>query len=93
MNQAIDESVWKHKQDALALFMGIDKAYLSRLRSGEKPWRVEHVISLPDEIGARFETLRSEQFGLIVVAPAVGHEAVKQFVSGLFGVLAARKVA
>lgn len=93
MNQAIDESDWSHKQDALATNMGIDKAYLSRLRSGDKPWRVEHVVGLPAEIEGRFVDLRAESFGRIVVRPASGPDAIKQFVSGLFGVLTDKKVA
>lgn len=89
MNQAIDDSAWARKQDALATFMGIDKAYLSRLRSGDKPWRVEHVVSLPDDIESRFETLRAESFGAIVVQPLTGLDAQKAFVAGLVGLMSA----
>lgn len=91
MNAAIDGSTWRNKHDALATAMGIDKAYLSRLRSGEKPWRIEHVVALPDEIEARFEQLRAEAFGLIVVAPVEGDDAVRHLVSGLCGVLGLNK--
>jgi hypothetical protein len=91
MNAAIDKSDWKHKQEALAMHMGIDKAYLSRLRSGEKPWRVEHVVALPDDIEANFEQLRAESFGFIVVRPASPESAASHFVAGVFGLLASRK--
>ena len=93
MNRAIDQSEWANKQEALATHMGIDKAYLSRLRSGEKPWRVEHVVGLPDDVEARFERLRAEHLGLIVVEPVHGKAAVENFVSGLFGILATSRIA
>lgn len=93
MNRAVEESTWRHKQEALATAMGIDKAYLSRLRSGEKPWRIDHVVALPDEIEARFEQLRAEAFGLIVVAPASPESAANHLVAGLLGLLQRKDVA
>lgn len=93
MNDAIDDSSWAHKQEALATYMGIDKAYLSRLRSGEKPWRVEHITALPDDIQARFDQLRAEASGFIVVTPLEGPDAVKGFVGGLMGLLLRKGIA
>lgn len=87
MNRAIDESAWRHKQDALATFMALDKAYLSRLRSAEKPWRIEHVVALPDDIATAFLTLHAQSFGLIVVTPLSGDDAVIAFVGGFVGIL------
>jgi len=88
MNQAIDESGWAKKQDALATFMGIDKSHLSRLRSGEKPWRVENVVALPDDIEARFEALRAESFGAVVLTrPQDVVEAKKSVLTGIASLL------
>lgn len=91
MRQAIEDCKWKH--EALAESMGIDKAYLSRLLSGEKPWRVEHVVSLPDDVEAKFEALRAESFGLIVVPRLSGDAAIHALAAGLFGILQNQKVA
>lgn len=88
LRTAISECGWKH--EALAAAMAIDPAYLSRMLSGEKPWTVRHIVALPDDVEARFEAKRAESLGLIVVAPAQGEDAVRQFVSGLFGVLRSR---
>jgi hypothetical protein len=88
LRQAIADTGWKH--EALAEALAIDKAYLSRLLSGEKPFRVEHLVSLPDDLEARFATLRAESCGLIVVAPVDEATACRHLVSGLIGVLSAR---
>jgi len=89
-NEAIDATEWKHKQEALATEMGIDRAYLSRVRSKEKPLSLKILRALPDDIEQIFARLYAASFGLIVVSPAYGDEAVRNLVSGLFGVLAAR---
>jgi ParB-like chromosome segregation protein Spo0J len=89
LRQAIEDAGWKH--DALAAALGVDKAYLSRMLTGEKPWRIEHLVGLPDDIERLFERRRAEQFGLIVVElPADELTARRQLVSGLLGVLAPR---
>ena len=67
--------------------MQIDKGHLWKLLHGEKPWRIEHLLALPDDIEACFEQRRAEAFGLIVVEPVDGDQALKNFVSGLLGVL------
>lgn len=88
-NDAIDASEWRHKQDALATAMGLDKSYLSRMRSGEKPIAQKHVAALPDDVEVIFAKLHAESFGLIVVAPATNtHDAARAFISGMFGLLA-----
>lgn len=85
--------------DALAAEMSrelpkpIDKGYLWRLlndpaKHGE--WKVAHTVALPDDVELLFKQRQAEAFGLIVVTPASGDEAVRCLVSGLFGVLAPR---
>lgn len=74
--------------ESLAVEMQVDKAYLSRMLSGEKPWTVKHLCNLPDDVEALFEQRRAESFGLIVVSPVDLDTARKHLVSGLLGVLA-----
>lgn len=89
LRAAIEQSRWKH--DALWRAMKLpDAAYLSKLLSGEKPLGAHHLADLPDDIEGIFAGLYAETFGQIVVTPASGEQAVKQLVSGLFGVLAPR---
>ncbi len=89
LRAAIDESGWKH--DALWDVLGLpDKFYLSKMLSGEKPIGVKHLQALPDDIEAIFAEKYAETFGLIVVRPLGGPEAIKAFVGGLVGVLAPR---
>ena len=90
LRAAITESGWK--DGAVAESMGLTgasgAAYFSKMLSGEKPISAKHLRALPDDVEAIFARLYAESFGLIVVAPARGDEAVKQLVAGLFGVLA-----
>lgn len=82
--------------DALESAMGKNRAYIHKVLQGEKPMSLEFITALPDDIEARYEHLRAEAFGLIVVAPAPDADtAMRQLVSGLCGVLGAgaRKVA
>jgi hypothetical protein len=73
--------------DALEAHMGKGRAYIHKVLSGEKPLSFEFITALPDDVEARFEQLRAESFGLIVVAPVQGSEAIKHFVGGLVGLL------
>ena len=83
---AIDASGWKH--EALAAEMRLpNAAYLSRMLSGEKPWTLRHIESLPDGIEAIYYRLRSESLGLLVVEPVDYETARRHLVSGLVGVL------
>lgn len=85
LRAAIDESGWKHA--ALASVLGVKPPYLSMLLSGEKPWTAKYQAALPDDIERRFAAAYAELFGLIVVVPVEGEQAIKQLVAGLFGVL------
>lgn len=85
LRQAIEDAGWKH--EALTTYLQIDKAYLSRLLTGEKPFRPEHLVSLPPDVKARFAHLQAESFGLIVVKPLEGQDAVRALVAGLVGVM------
>ncbi len=78
--------------EALAAEMSIDKSLISRVLNGERPLTLTFLLALPDEVEALFEARRAETFGLIVVEPASGDQAVRNLVSGLFGVLGASKL-
>jgi|ERR1043166_1439024 hypothetical protein len=95
LRDAIERSGWKHEAVAAAMSeksgLRIDGPYLSKLLAGEKTLTARHICSLPDDIEARFEGLRAESFGAIVVTPpASGAEAVHHLVAGLVGLLAPR---
>jgi len=89
---SIDLTDWKDA--AVAEHIGLrgesGAAYFSKMLAGEKPISAKHLRALPDDIEQIFARLYAESFGLIVVAPAYGDDAVRQLVSGIFGVLAPR---
>jgi len=85
IRQAMDRTGWT--QEALALEMAKDKGYVSKVLSGEKPLGGTFLRSLPHDLEAVFAGLYAETFGLIVVSPVSGDLAVRNFVSGLLGVL------
>jgi hypothetical protein len=76
---------------ALAAAMGIDDPSLVwRMLNNERPWKVEHWIAIPDDVDVLYATKYLERAGFIVVAPVHGAQAARNFVSGLFGLLAAQ---
>lgn len=79
--------------DALEAAMKKNRAYIGKVLNGEKPMSLEFITALPDDVEARFEQLRAESFGLIVVAPASAESAAKHLVAGLLGLLTSRRVA
>ena len=79
--------------DALEAAMGKGRAYIHKVLQGEKPLTLEFITALPDDVEARFEQLRAESFGLIVVPPVEGETAIRNLVSGLIGVLGRKAVA
>ena len=76
--------------DALQAAMGKDRAYIHKVLQGEKPLSYAFIVALPDDVEARFESLRAESCGHIVVTPVTGDQAVRHLVSGLVGVLGRR---
>lgn len=56
--------------------------------SGEKSLSAAFIRELPDDIEALVAGYYAESFGLVVVAPSRGQDALKNLVSGLLGVLA-----
>ena len=74
--------------DALESSMGKGRAHIHRVLHGEKAFTLEFLTTLPDDVQARYEQLRAEHFGFIVVTPLAGDDAVKGFVGGLMGLLA-----
>jgi hypothetical protein len=74
--------------DALSTEMQIDKGHLWKLLNGQKPWRLEHLLALPADVDALFAQRRAEGCGLLCVPPPENeHQAIRQLMSGLFGVL------
>ena len=73
--------------DALAASMEKDRSYIHKVLQGDKPTSLEFIVALPDDVEARFEQLRAESFGLIVVAPASADSAAQHLVAGLLGLL------
>ncbi len=90
LRAAIAESGWKH--DALAEYLRVDKAHLSRLLSGEKPFRIEHLVGLPDDVEALFERRRAESFGHIVCERVDETTALQQLASGLLNLAASARL-
>lgn len=77
--------------DALAAHMRIDRGYLWKLLNREKTeWKPEHTVALPDDVEALYYQRLAEGFGRIVVEPVEGDAAIRNLVSGLFGVLRPR---
>lgn len=74
--------------EALEAEMRKDKSYIHRVLHGDKPLTYKFLKSLPGEVQAEFHSRSAEAFGRVVVAPVRGAEAVRNFVSGLLGVLA-----
>jgi hypothetical protein len=89
LRDAIDESSWRGKHEALAVAMRLpDRFYLSKMLNGTKPIGTKHLKALPDDVEVIFAKKYAETFGLIVVAPTHGADAARAFVTGLFGLLA-----
>lgn len=85
LQRAMADTGWT--PEALDAHWETSRGYAWRLVNGEKPWSVERLLSLPDDLEARFEHLRAESFGLIVVQPLFGEDARRALVAGLIGVL------
>ncbi len=88
LRTAVQETGWT--LDALEAEMKLDKSLISRVLNGERPMTLKFLTTLPDDVEARFEQKRAESFGLIVVAPVSGDDAVRHLVSGIFGVFGTR---
>lgn len=86
LRAAMEDTGWTI--DALAAHWDINRSHVQRLVDGDKPFSVDRVLSLPDDVEARLEALRAEHFGLIVVEPLTGLAAQKALVAGLFGLMA-----
>lgn len=85
LRRCVEDCGWT--LEALASAMGLDKGYLWKLLNNDKPWRAEYLVALPNDIEALFAQRQAERFGLIVVSPPRGDDAVKHFVGGLYALL------
>lgn len=87
INRAMAQTGWT--KESLAAAMGKDQSYVTRVLNGDKPLNLAFLRELPDDLEAVVSALYAESFGLIVVAPARGVDAVRNLVSGLMGLLGA----
>lgn len=85
ITRAIGDTGWN--QEALAKAMDKDAAYVSRVLSGDKPLSAAFIRQLPDDVEALVAKYHAESFGLVVVVPVSGDDAVRNLVSGLVGML------
>ena len=91
LNRAVHDT--GHTLDSLEAAMGKGRAYIGRVLAGDKPLSYAFICALPDDVEQRFEQLRGEQLGLIVVAPAVDQQdALQQFVTGLVGLVVGHRL-
>ena len=88
LRDAMAETGWT--LDALAAHYAFDRSHAHRLLSGEKPWRLEHLVALPPELDACFARKRAEAHGLIVVERVDAATAEMHLASGLFNLLLPR---
>lgn len=79
--------------DALEAVMGKGRAYIGKVLAGDKPASLAFLVLLPYDVQSRLVELRGPTYGLIVVRPVTGHDAVRQFVAGLVGLLTGKQAA
>lgn len=93
VRDAVDDRGWKHDAVAAAISeasgRSIDGPYFSKMLTGEKPFPIELLRALPDDIEQDVARRYAEAMGLIVVEPVHGQDAVRSLISGLIGVLSA----
>jgi len=73
--------------------MGKNRAYIARVLAGEKTMSLAFLTLLPEDVKARLVEIQGPQYGLVVVRPAIGTEAIRQFVGGLIGLLTGKQAA
>jgi hypothetical protein len=73
--------------DALEAFMYLDKSLISRVLNGERPLTQKFISALPDDAEAKFQAMRAQRFGLVVVEVASPENAAQQLAAGLIGLL------
>lgn len=74
--------------DSLAAHLHLkDRGHVHRLLSGDKSLAVDRLEEFPLPVLQAFARRLAESFGLIVVVPVDGPEAMQHFVSGLVGLL------
>lgn len=79
--------------DSLAAHLEKDRSYVSRMLSDDKPFPIDAILALPDDLEAELEARRAERLGRIVVMPLYGQDALKALVAGLIGVMSAPALA
>lgn len=85
LRRAIADCGWTF--DALEAHTGKDRSYLSAIFSGDRPCRLDFLVSLPEDVRRRYSELVAEHNGWIVVRPLTGIEAQKAYVAGALGLL------
>lgn len=84
VNRAVADCGYSH--EALAVALAKDRGYITKVLNADKPLGVGFLMALPEDVGARFAQLHAESFGQIVVLPARGEDALRQFAAGLIGI-------
>jgi transcriptional regulator with XRE-family HTH domain len=85
MFASADDLGWQEKELAVAL--GYDPGYLSRIKSGEKPLPASRLAQLPKTLRRALWTLAAEQDGLIVAPEDVRKRALGQLLVAVGEVL------
>ena len=73
--------------------MGKGRAYIHKVLHGDKPMSLAFITMLPDDVKVRLIELWGPEFGLVIVRPVTGPEAIRQFVGGLVGLLTGKHAA
>jgi hypothetical protein len=73
-----------HTLDSLEHAMNKGRAFIHRVLNGDARCTLDFIVALPDDVEARFEELRAEYFGRVVVAPVSDDEARRCLAIGLF---------
>ncbi len=83
---AIEESGLQRKVIALAL--GVDPAYLSRMLTGEKPWPIQKLDMLPAEVRRAYARMQAEREGWQVVEETRHRHLIRRVIGELLVELA-----
>lgn len=67
VRRSLQDTGWT--PDALAAFWEIDRGYVWKLLSGEKPWSVARTLALPPVVLFRLAFLEADHRGLLVFEP------------------------
>jgi hypothetical protein len=67
----------------VALSLGVDQASLTRMLQGEKPFPLQKVDRLPDEVRRLYARLQAEREGWRVITESRRHSAIRRAIGQL----------